>query len=80
MIALDCRKVWPGPHGVRVRGSVVGDVFAVYALWNGGPGVIGYYPRTVRGHLYTAAGGKEAAIAWRLCWSVRVDRLQETDA
>lgn len=68
--------VSPSPKPVRVLigGRVVTGAFAVYALWNGGPGVVGYYLRTVGGHLYITDG--EAARAWRIGWQVHVEPIE----
>ena len=70
ILAIDCRKRTPSAHDVWVNGKEANKVFAVYALWNGGPGIIGYFPETSSGRLYITDG--QAATAWRLCWSVRI--------
>lgn len=70
MLAIDCRKQFPGSHDVWANGKEVSNVFAVYALWNGGPGIIGYFPETAGGRFYITDG--VVATAWRLSWSVRI--------
>ena len=74
MIAIDCRRSWPGTHDVFVNGKKNDppSVFAVWALWNGGPGVVGYYPRTAGGNVYLSPKSNSMACAYRLCWSVRL--------
>lgn len=44
----------------------VDTAFAVWALWNGGPGIVGYYPLTVRGLVYLDPCGTRAAAAFRI--------------
>lgn len=50
--------------------------FAVWALWNGGPGVVGYYPKDVHGHCYLDMAGDRVASAYRI-GRVTVRTLEE---
>lgn len=55
-------------YDVFLRGGRerVDTAFAVWALWNGGPGIVGYYPPDVRGHLYLDPCGTRVAAAFRI--------------
>lgn len=67
----ECYEVQIGEEEVR-------DVVSVRALWNGGPGIIGYLPRNVRGTLYIDPSGDRVATAFRLGWRVIVRKVERT--
>ena len=48
------------------REKVKEGVTAVWALWNGGPGIVSYYPTDVQGRAYLDLSGKHAATAYRI--------------
>lgn len=53
VIAIDARKGETYPyHEVFIGREPVEDCAAAFALWNGGPGYVVYYPVDVSGHFY----------------------------
>lgn len=72
MICLNARTGrLRGVNHVLINGEVDLSVFAIWLLWDGGPALIGYYPRTVAGALYMAPDD-EVAVAYRFVRSARV--------
>lgn len=67
MIVLDTRKGrLAHRYHVRLNDEICESVFGVWALWNGGPGIVGQYLKDISGHLYLDIEGKTAARAYRL--------------
>ena len=49
-----------------INGRKIEDAFAVWALWNGGPGIVGYFPRTASGHHFLSVEQDDVARAYLL--------------
>lgn len=62
VIAIDARKGETYPyHEVFIGREPVEDCAAAFALWNGGPGYVVYYPKNVSGHVYMTPEGRVAS-------------------
>jgi hypothetical protein len=46
--------------------ELVNKATAVWALWNGGPGIVAYLPTTIDGLVYLDDSGTHAATAYRV--------------
>lgn len=65
-----------GVNHVLINGELDLNVFAIWLLWDGGPALIGYYPRTTSGALFISPDG-DVAVAYRLVRHARVVFDQE---
>lgn len=61
---------------VFVNGKRASRVMAVWALWNGGPGVIEYAPKVANGNLILCDHVDEIATAFRFGWRVELRPLE----
>lgn len=77
IIAIDARKgdTYPN-HEVSIGGEPVEHCAAAFALWNGGPGYVVYYPKDVSGHIYLTPEGRMAsAIRFGMVRVVRKENI-----
>ena len=64
---------------VFVNGSPRKRVLSVWALWNGGPGVIKYMVIDVNGSVFLDDPGRDLAIAYKLCRSVTLKPMEQSE-
>lgn len=68
-----------GPVRILAGGIPAKQVLGVYALWNGGPGVIeqaAFTPDQARDLMYVSAKPGHIATGYRLAWRVRVEAVE----
>lgn len=53
-------------YEVLLGSEPVPRAFSVWALWNGGLGIVGYFPVDVAGHVYRDPNGDRLASAYRV--------------
>lgn len=75
MIHLDARDDWHAAQRCElfIDGKPARHAFRVMALWNGGPGVVWYYPVNAAGRLYCRPEGDGPATAFRFARRLRLE-------